>query len=130
MRPVVLLSVDNDDARAAYAYALVANGFDVTSAGSAPSPQDLAALHPSVIVVEVSERSGGWPRVRTFKREALTSEVPIVAVAGDAGAVTQDRARREGCAALCPVTCPPAVLASGLRAVLERDGRSRHRSSA
>ena len=121
----------NDDARAAYSYALAVNGFDVMITGATTEPDGHTVLHPSVIVADVSaERGDGWLRVRTFKREALTSDVPIVAVVPDAGAVTQDRARREGCAALCLVTCPPAVLASGLRAVLERDGRSRQRSSA
>jgi DNA-binding NarL/FixJ family response regulator len=47
-------------------------------------------------------------------------DVPIVAVAAEVGAATRDRARREGCAAVCLNTCPPDVLASGLRAVLER----------
>jgi CheY-like chemotaxis protein len=122
-----MLAVDNEDARAEYTYALAANGFDVTIPHGAAVPYE----HPCVIVVDVSvERGDGWLRVRTFKREALTGEVPIVAVVADAGAVTQERARREGCAALCLTTCPPAVLASGLRAVLERDGRSRQRSSA
>jgi CheY-like chemotaxis protein len=122
-----MLAVDNEDARAEYSYALAANGFDVTIPNGAPAPYE----HPCVIVVDVSvERGDGWLRVRTFKREALTREVPIVAVVADAGAVTQERAHQEGCAALCLTTCPPAVLASGLRAVLERDGRSRQRSSA
>jgi CheY-like chemotaxis protein len=122
-----VLALDNDDARAEYTYALAANGFDVTIPNGAAAPHE----HPSVIVVEVSVEGGdGWLRVRTFKREARTREVPIVAVVPDAGAVTQERARQEGCAALCLTTCPPAVLASGLRAVLERDGRSRQRSSA
>jgi CheY-like chemotaxis protein len=125
-----MLAVDDDDARAAYTYALAANGFDVTIPSvAAASPE--YTVHPSVIVVDVSvERGDAWRRVRTFKSEALTREVPVVAVVGDVGAVMQERARREGCAALCLITCPPAVLASGLRAVLERDGRSRQRSSA
>ena len=122
-----MLAVDDDEARAAYTYALTANGFDVMIPNGAAAPHE----HPSVIVVDISIEGGdGWLRVRAFKREARTSEVPVVAVVPDAGAVTQERGRREGCAALCLTTCPPAVLASGLRAVLERDGRSRQRSSA
>ena len=127
IRPVVMLAVDDEDARAAYTYALAANGFDVMIPNGAAAPHE----HPSVIVVGVSIEGGDdWLRVRTFKREARTREVPIVAVVADAAAVTRERARREGCAALCLTTCPPAVLASGLRTVLERDGRSRQRSSA
>jgi DNA-binding response OmpR family regulator len=125
-----MLAVDNDEARAAFMYALAANGFDVTLPGTAAAARD-DVMHPSVIVVDVSlEGSDVWRRVRSFRREALTCDVPIVAMVADSGAVIQDRARREGCAALCLTTCPPAVLASGLRAVLERDGRSRQRPSA
>jgi CheY-like chemotaxis protein len=130
IRPVVMLAVDDEDARAAYTYALAANGFDVMIPNGAAAPHEHIE-HPSVIVVGVSIEGGDdWLRVRTFKREARTREVPIVAVVADAAAGTRERARREGCAALCLTTCPPAVLASGLRAVLERDGRSRQRSSA
>jgi CheY-like chemotaxis protein len=122
-----MLAVDDDEARAAYTYALAANGFDVMIPNGAAAPHE----HPSIIVVDVSIEGGdGWLRVRTFKHEARTHEVPIVAVVADAAPGTQERARREGCAALCLTTCPPGVLASGLRAVLERDGRSRQRSSA
>ena len=125
-----MLAVDDDETRAAYTYALAANGFDVMIPDGAAVPHEHIE-HPSVIVVDVSVDGGdGWLRVRTFKCEARTREAPIVAVVPDAGAVTQERARREGCAALCLTTCPPAVLASGLRAVLERDGRPRQRSSA
>jgi DNA-binding response OmpR family regulator len=125
-----MLAVDDDEARAAYTYALAANGFDVMIPNGAVAP-DEHIEHPSVIVVGVSLEGGdGWLRVRTVKREARTHDVPIVAVVADAAAGTQERARREGCAALCLTTCPPAVLASGLRTVLERDGRSRQRSSA
>jgi CheY-like chemotaxis protein len=125
-----LLAVDDEEARAAYTYALAANGFDVTIPNGAAVTHEHIE-HPSVIVADVSVDGGaGWLRVRTFKREALTCDAPIVAVVADAGAGTQERARREGCTAVCLTTCPPAVLASGLRAVLERDGRSRQRSSA
>ena len=122
--------MDDEDARAAYTYALAANGFDVTIPdGAAVTHEHIE--HPSVIVVDVSVDGGdGWLHVQAFKRETLTCDAPIVAVVADAGAGTQARARREGCAAVCLTTCPPAVLASGLRAVLERDGRSRQRSSA
>ena len=57
--------------------------------------------------------------VQRFKRDPGMRDVPIVAVAAEVGAATRDRARREGCAAVCLNTCPPDVLASGLRAVLD-----------
>src|SRR4029077_20964642 len=108
IRPVVLLAVDDDEARAAYTYALAANGFDVIPNGAAAP---LEHIEPSVIVSDVSvEGRDGWLRVQAFKRGGLTCDVPIVAVVAAAGAGTQERARREGCAAVCLTTCPPAVL--------------------
>ncbi len=67
-----MLAVDDDEARAAYTYALAANGFDVTiPSGAAVTHGHIE--HPSVIVVDVSVEGGdGWLRVRTLKREALT----------------------------------------------------------
>jgi CheY-like chemotaxis protein len=80
---------------------------------------------PDVIVVDVANENGdGWTFVQDLKRDRSTRDISIVALARDAGTATCERARREHCAALCARTCPADVLASGLRAVLERDVRS------
>ena len=118
-RPLVILAVENERTRAAYAYGLVAAGFEVTTAGAAaPRTQ---GCRPHIIVADVSAGPpDDWMRVQCFRRDARTRGVPIVALAGDVGAGTRDRARREGCAAVCLNTCPADVLASGLRAVLDQ----------
>ena len=119
-RPLVVLAVDDDETRAAYAYSLAATGFDVTTAGDTSTWRSPADGRPSIIVAGVSEKGrDGWTPVQRFKRDPGTRDVPIVAVAAEVGAATRDRARREGCAAVCLKTCPPDVLASGLRAVLD-----------
>jgi CheY-like chemotaxis protein len=119
VRPLVVLAVDNEETWAAYAYGLSATGFDVTTAGDATAWH--SRVRPSVIVADVSgQQRDGWIPVQRFRRDPRMCDVPIVAVAAEVGAATRDRARREGCAAVCLNTCPPDVLASGLRAVLER----------
>lgn len=119
-RPLVVLAVDDEETRASYAYGLIATGFDVTTAGDTTVWRARAAGRPSIIVADVSEEErDGWTPVQRFRRDPGTRDVPIVAVAAEVGAATRDRARREGCAAVCLKTCPPDVLASGLRAVLD-----------
>ena len=124
-RPLVVLAVDDEETRAAYAYGLAATGFDVTTAGDTATWPSRVAGRPSIIVAGVSEEGrDGWMPVQRFKRDPGTCDVPIVAVAAEVGAATRERARREGCAAVCLNTCPPDVLASGLRAVLDHTTHS------
>ena len=125
-RPLVVLAVDDEETCAAYAYGLAATGFDVTTAGDPTTWRSRAfGGRPSIIVAGISEEGrDGWTPVQQFKRDPGTRDVPIVAVAAEVGAATRDRARREGCAAVCLNTCPPNVLASGLRAVLDHTAAS------
>lgn len=120
-RPLVVLAVDDEETRAAYAFGLTATGFDVTTDGDPTTWRSRAfGGRPSIIVAGVSEDGrDGWMPVQRFRRDPVMRDVPIVAVAAEVGAATRDRARREGCAAVCLNSCPPDVLASGLRAVLD-----------
>jgi CheY-like chemotaxis protein len=122
VRPLVLLALGDETPRATYAYALATSGFDVAlPEGAAISCATRPEKSPDVVLVDVrADGSYGWMFVQALKRDRGTSDIPIVAVAADAGPATRDRARREGCAAVCLMTCPPDLLASGLRAVLER----------
>jgi len=126
-RPLVLLALPNDSTRAMYAYGLSANGFEVMMAGGASTTRTRGtALQPDVIVVDLStDGAGGVAGIPG--RDLDTDDIPIVALIPDLGTASCDRARRAGCAAVCRTTCPVDVLASGLRAVLERVGRpARH----
>src|SRR4249920_2241290 len=103
VRPLVVLAVDNEETCAAYAYGLSATGFDVTTAGDATAWHSRASgVRLSIIVADVSgQQRDGWIPVQRFRRDPRMCDVPIVAVAAEVGAATRDRARREGCAAVC-----------------------------
>jgi DNA-binding response OmpR family regulator len=121
-RPVVVLAMDDADTRAMYAYAIVAAGFDVAldDRALAMNEDDSTPL-PDVLVADVTPESTlGWTFVRKLKSDRRTSHVPVIAIAADIGFATRERARDEGCAAVCPKTCPAAVLTTGIRAVLNR----------
>jgi len=119
-RPIVVLAIDDDQIRAMCALAVTLAGFDVIAAERATTVRpDGWAPRPDLVVADVSSDSWhGWAFVRALKRDDRTSDIPVVAMAADLGAATRERARREGCAAVCPKTCPADVLASGIRAVL------------
>jgi CheY-like chemotaxis protein len=120
-RPVVALAVDDTPARAAYAYSLTANGFDVRIIDDPEAPPiGGATRYPDVIVVDVSADSiYGWAFVQWFKSDDRAADIPVIAVAADADEEVRGQARRERCAAVCAAACPPAVLSSGVRAVLD-----------
>ena len=114
IRPLVLLAIDDDVARARFAYELSASGFDV--ALFVPT-----AARPSIIVAALSpeNRGGGLPaEIRTG--DPRFRGIPVIAIAPDASPTTRNLARREGCVAVCITTCSGATLAAGLRTVLDR----------
>ena len=121
-RPVVVLAIDDDHVRAMCALAVTLASFDVMAGDRVATVHtDRWAPRPDIVVADVSSDSrNGWAFVRALKRDDRTSDIPVVAMAADFGAATRERARREGCVAVCPKTCPADVLASGIRAVLNR----------
>jgi DNA-binding NarL/FixJ family response regulator len=122
-RPLVLLALHNKATRAMYAYGLSANGFDVMMTGGASTtPTRGSAPQPDVIVVDLPT-GGDAGFARILGRDVDTDDVPIVALIPNLGTASCDRARQAGCAAVCLTTCTADVLASGLRAVLERAAR-------
>jgi len=114
IRPLVLLAIDDDAVCARFAYELSASGFDV--ALFVPT-----AARPSIIVaaLSVENRGGGLP-AEIRAGDPRFRGVPVIAIAPDASTATRDRARREGCVAVCATTCSGATLAAGLRTVLDR----------
>jgi DNA-binding response OmpR family regulator len=126
-RPLVLLALHNDATCAMHAFGLSANGFDVMTAGRASTTRARgSAPQPHIIIVDLPTASdAGFPRI--LGRDFDTDDIPIVALISNLGTESCDRARQAGCAAVCLTTCPADVLASGLRAVLERAARyARH----
>jgi DNA-binding response OmpR family regulator len=120
-RPLVELAVDDTPLRAAYAYALTANGFDVRLIDEpAAPPIDTPPTHPDVLVVDVSADSGyGWTFVQSFKSDCRAADIPVIVIVANTDERTRAHARSQRCAAVCARTCPPALLSSGIRAVLD-----------
>jgi DNA-binding response OmpR family regulator len=121
-RPVIVLAIDDEEMRATYAFAILAVGFEVMTADHAIDVQhDRRALLADIIVVDVSPASRhGWPFVQKLKRHRRTFDIPVIAVAANVGTATCERARREGCVAVCVRGCPAEMMAAGIRAVLDR----------
>jgi hypothetical protein len=125
IRPLVLLSIADDEVCAKFAYELTASGFDVTVTHVA-ARRVLPARRPDVIVAGLDTRSGnGRLSGSLLVSPSGAPGVPVVALAPDVSDVTRDVARREGCVAVCLTTCTGTALARGLRAVLERTPFSR-----
>jgi hypothetical protein len=120
IRPLVLLSIDDDDLRAKFAYELTGSGFDVTVIPVVSARRPIAGRRPDVIVAALNSQSGiDSLSSRTLVGDPGARGVPVVAIAPDLSEVMCDVARREGCVAICLTTCTGAALAIGLRAVLE-----------
>lgn len=120
-RPLVELAVDDTPLRAAYAYAPTANGFEVRVIDDpAAAPAGTPPKYPDVLVVDVSADSGyGWTFVQGFKSHDRAVDIPAIAIVANADERTRAHARRQRCAAVCARTCPPSLLSSGIRAVLD-----------
>ena len=118
-RPLVLLSIDDDELRAKFAYELTASGFDVAVLPVARGV--FAARRPDIILagLDIQGRTGGLP-ASLSGGDAAVHGIPVVALAPDVTDATRDVARREGCVAVCLTTCNGTTLATGLRAVLNR----------
>ena len=122
VRPVILLAIGDQDIRATYAYGLSATGFDVMTPDSRSAGQGTRAeQRPDIVVIDLpADCHDEGPPAQTLARNFKTDDIPIVAIAPDFGTASCHRARQAGYAAVCLTTCPAEVLASGLRAVLER----------
>jgi CheY-like chemotaxis protein len=121
-RPLVLLAIDDATLCASRAYGLTATGFDVATLA------DLSRLHsaprPDIVLMALPERGNEVEKaIETLARNLNARDTPIVAMVPDVGPAMRARARGAGCAAVCLRDCALAVLAAGLRAVLERTER-------
>jgi CheY-like chemotaxis protein len=128
MRPLVLIADGHEDARALYAIALSALGFDVVSAADGEDAYQRAwTMHPDIVVTEVSLPSiGDWHFIQKLKREPRTRDILVVVMAGHGQTSVRERARREGCAAVFVKPCLPDQLAFGLRELLNQQVGDAH----
>jgi len=126
-RAVVLLVIDDPTLCARYAYGLSATGFDVAMPDGLRGNR--SAPRPDIVLIAFPEDRHEIEQVtQALARDLETGDIPMVAIARDAGTASLARARIAGCTAVCLTTCPADVLASGLHAVLERAGRDSQRA--
>jgi CheY-like chemotaxis protein len=123
-RPLVLVTSNNDQRRAMYAYVLSAQGFDVMIASGpllVPSRTRDITARPDLILVDVAGNGDDdWTLMGIVRSHPGIEDVPIIALTSDIGPSARARARREGCAAVCARTCQAPTLVAGLRAVLDQ----------
>jgi CheY-like chemotaxis protein len=122
VRPLVLLVEEHEDTRLMYAFALYANGFDVSVAQDGPGAYDRAwKIHPDVIVADLPmPDQDGWAFLHDLKRDARTRDIPVVAL-GDVGQPPlRESVECEPLAAVFPKPCLPGELVAGLREVINR----------
>src|SRR5258706_5088974 len=119
-RPLVLIADGHDDTLALYAVALSAMGFEVLAAKDSAKAYNRAwTLHPAIIATDLTLRDGnGWELLQRLKDDARTRDIPVVLLTTDVEPALQQRAEREGFAALFPMPCSPGELAACLRQVL------------
>jgi two-component system, cell cycle response regulator DivK len=117
-RPLVLVIDRDEDARALYALALSASGFDVVAVQDEAEAFNRAwEIHPDIIVADLpTPDSDGWQVLETLKQNPRTQDIPVVAVSDHPS--PGERAAREGFAAFLSKPCWPDELADGLRQVL------------
>jgi CheY-like chemotaxis protein len=120
IRPLVLIVEGHEDARALYALALSANGFDVVAVNDGEDAYTRACeLHPDIIVTDLPmPNEDGWKFVQSLKRDLRTRDIPVVAGSSHIRRSLCERAERGGFAAVFAKACLPHELAAGLRQVL------------
>ena len=126
--PLVLIVDDSPDARAIYGEYLRYSGFRVITANN--GQEGLAAAQaewPAVIVMDLAmPLMDGWEAIRRLRADALTSEIPIVALSAYAFGDAPDRAREAGADLCLSKPCLPPQVARVVRAMLGSSRGSSH----
>jgi CheY-like chemotaxis protein len=119
-RAIVLLVDGQEDMRALYALALSAMGFDIVVADNGADARRRALEHrPDIIVVYLTEAGGDrWQLLHDLNEDALTRDIPVVALSDDGFDGMRERAACDGVVALLK-PCPPDQLAAVLRRLLD-----------
>jgi len=94
----VLLVDDNEDARDLLAGLLELQGYQVESAGDAPSALEIAARwYPQVVVLDLGlPEVDGWELARLLRQIEGLSEARIVALTGYGSELDRERSREAG----------------------------------
>ncbi len=98
----VILLVEEDVAlRGVLQEAFEDEGYRVCTRGQAPSVDEVAEMHPDLMLLDVTSRvdSDGWSLVAEMKATPHVAHVPIVVCADGGAFVTQDNVRERASAA-------------------------------
>lgn len=117
----MLLVEDDRDTRQMYSEFLSHSGLEVTEAPTGYRALERAREHrPDVVVTDIAMPGmDGLELSRTLRREDATSDVPIIAVSGNAS----ERAREAGCNVVLEKPCAPDTLLHVIEDVLKDPGR-------
>jgi CheY-like chemotaxis protein len=130
--PAVLLVETHADSRELYAFDLRHFGFRVHEAGNTTEAiESAAAAVPAIVVADLTLRDPSELQMcRTLKESAPTSDVPIIAITGNASAEAKQAAEAAGCAAVLLKPCAPSVLRAEIERLLAASLQSRQRGTA
>lgn len=124
-KPLILLVDDFQDNRQMYREYLVFAGFEVAEAQSgAEALEQALAKHPDLIVMDLAlPGMDGWEATRRLKADPRTSDIPVVALTGNALQGHIRRAKDVGCDSFLAKPCLPVALADEIRVMLQRSKR-------
>ena len=116
----VLLVDSHEDSRTIYTAILEHHGFAVVATSCGADGLRLSReRRPDLIVVEFSPpRQASLALVRSFRTDASTAAVPVVALSTTVGDVDRDLLLGEGIAAYMVKPCPPLTLLAEARRLL------------
>lgn len=117
---IVLLVDSHEDSRTIYTAILEHHGFAVVATSCGADGLRLSReRRPDLIVVEFSPpRQASLALVRSFRADASTAAVPVVALSTTLGDVDRDLLLGEGIASYMVKPCPPLTLLAEARRLL------------
>ena len=119
-RPLVLVTEDVTDARELFQFFLEAEGFDVVTACNGREAVARAQeIGPDVVVMDLSMPvMDGFSATEELKNNALTKDIPVVALSGHVMAHHKSRAREAGCDTVMPKPSALTDVAAKIRGML------------
>ena len=112
----VLLAEDHADTREMFVTYLWTHAITVDVAVTGLQAVDLAVASPPDIIVLDLQMPGmdGWTAARHLRANAVTRDIPIIAMSAHAFPDDEARAYDSGCDAFLSKPCPPPVLLAAL----------------
>jgi CheY-like chemotaxis protein len=111
----------HEEARALYALALSANGFEVVAVKDGQEALNRASqIHPDIIVTALPMPNyDGRQFLQDLRQTLRTRDIPVVAVSGSVQRSLRDCVERDDFTACFSKLCRPDELAAGLRQLLD-----------